>query len=127
SDNLFDHLRVRDNVRLVRRLSGAAAARSTDELLEQLGLAARATAWPATLSGGEAARAGLAIALANDPAVLLADEPTGELDLTTADHIVGLLADYAEDGHAVIVVTHSDAIAARAHRSVYLRDGRLSA
>ncbi len=127
SNNLFDHLRVRGNLQLARRLSGVPAAVPPDQLLEQLGLASRATAWPDTLSGGEAARAGLAIALANDPPVLLADEPTGELDLATADYIVGLLGDYADDGHAVIVVTHSNAIAARAHRSVHLRDGRLSA
>ena len=98
-----------------------------DRLLDDLGLAERATAWPTTLSGGEAARAGLALALANEPTVLLADEPTGELDLATAEHIVGLLADYARDGHAVIIATHSDAIAARADRVVFLTDGRLSA
>jgi putative ABC transport system ATP-binding protein len=126
NNNLFDHLRVRDNVRMAQRLAGGPANVPADELLERLGLAGRATAWPATLSGGEAARAGLATALANSPTVLLADEPTGELDLATADSVVELLAEYADDGHAVIVVTHSDAIAARADRSLSLLDGRLT-
>jgi putative ABC transport system ATP-binding protein len=124
-DNLLDHLRVRANIRLAQRLAGGDARVSADALLDQLGLADRASAWPATLSGGEAARAGLATALANEPTVLLADEPTGELDLATADHIVGLLADYADDGHAVVVVTHSDTIASHAHRTVFLRDGEV--
>jgi len=127
ANNLFDHLCVRDTLRLAQRLARGRASVPPDRLLDELGLVQRARAWPATLSGGEAARAGLALALANDPTVLLADEPTGELDAATADHIVGLLADYAADDHAVIVVTHSDAIAARAHRVVYLSDGRLSA
>ena len=125
ANNLFDHLRVRENVRLAQRLAGGATPVQPDRLLDELGLAERATAWPATLSGGEAARAGLALALANNPTVLLADEPTGELDLATAELIVGLLAGYADDGHAVVVVTHSDAIAARADRVVFLTDGRL--
>ena len=127
ANNLFDHLGVRDNLRLAQRLAGGPAPVDPDRLLDELGLVERATAWPATLSGGEAARAGLALALANDPTVLLADEPTGELDLATAEHIVGLLADYARDGHAVIIASHSDAIAARADRVVFLTDGRLSA
>jgi len=127
TNNLFDHLCVRDNLRLAQRLAGGAASVHPDRLLDDLGLAVRATAWPTTLSGGEAARAGLALALANEPTVLLADEPTGELDLATAEHIVGLLADYARDGHAVIIATHSDAIAARADRVVFLTHGRMSA
>src|SRR5205823_5214367 len=81
ANNLFDHLCVRDNLRLAQRLAGGPASVHPDRLLDELGLVERATAWPTTLSGGEAARAGLALALANDPTVLLADEPTGELDV----------------------------------------------
>ena len=126
--NLVDHLRVRDNVLLAQRLAGAARgernARS-DALLERLGLADRADAWPSTLSGGEAARAGLAVALANDPTVLLADEPTGELDSVTAGDVIALLTEHAADGHAVVLVTHSDAITRHADRTIRLRDGQI--
>jgi putative ABC transport system ATP-binding protein len=123
--NLLDHLRVRDNVLLAQRLVGRAKATRVDDLLERLGLADRASAWPNTLSGGEAARAGLAVALANDPAVLLADEPTGELDTATADDVMALLLEHAAGGHAVAVVTHADAISHRADRTLRLRDGQI--
>jgi putative ABC transport system ATP-binding protein len=127
SGNLVDHLRVRDNVLLAQRLAGSVDRARVDELLDRLGLAARAKAWPSTLSGGESARAGLAVALANDPAVLLADEPTGELDTTTAAGVIGLLHEHAAGGHAVVVVTHSSAVAERAHRVIRLRDGEIEA
>jgi putative ABC transport system ATP-binding protein len=123
--NLFDHLRVRENVLLAQRLAGAAQKSRTDDLLERLGLADRADAWPTTLSGGETARAGLAVALANDPTVLLADEPTGELDTATADDVMALLQEHAAGGHAVAVVTHADAICRRADRTIRLRDGQI--
>ena len=79
------------------------------------------------LSGGELVRAGLAVALANDPAVLLADEPTGELDSMSAEHIIGLLLERAARGTAVVTVTHNDHIAEAADRVVELRDGRIAA
>jgi putative ABC transport system ATP-binding protein len=79
--NLVGHLSVTDNVRLAQRLGGdETSAQWRAELLERCGIERRAHARPGQLSGGELARAGLAVALANDPAVLLADEPTGELD-----------------------------------------------
>jgi len=126
SNNLLDHLRVRDNVMLAQGLAGERDRRKTDEILERLGLAERAGAWPPTLSGGEASRAGLAVALANDPPVLLADEPTGELDTATADGVLQLFSEHAARGHAVVVVTHSTAIAHRADRTIRLRDGELA-
>ena len=131
NNNLFDHLRVRENVLLAQRLAGAPRAERaarvarTDALIERLGLTDRASAWPATLSGGETARAGLAVALANDPTVLLADEPTGELDTATAEDVIELLAEHAAAGHAVAVVTHSDAVASNADRTIRLRDGQI--
>ena len=85
----------------------------------------RAHARPGQLSGGELARAGLAVALANDPPVVLADEPTGELDDTTAAGILDLLAERAGAGSAVVVVTHDPAVAARAGREIALRDGEV--
>lgn len=125
--NLLDHLDVRDNVLFAQRLTGTTDSARADKLLLRLGLADRAYSWPSTLSGGEAARAGLAVALANDPTVLLADEPTGELDTTTAGSVVALLDEHAATGHAVVVVTHSDTVAKKAHRIVRLRDGEIDA
>ena len=87
----------------------------------------RAGARPAQLSGGELARAGLAVALANDPVILLADEPTGELDSLTAGKITDLLRDRAAAGTAVLIATHSRELAAAADRRVPLGDGRVEA
>jgi putative ABC transport system ATP-binding protein len=124
-DNLWDHLTVAGNVSTAQRLvNGADDARAT-ELLDELGIAHRATAYPSELSGGEAARAGLAVALANDPTVILADEPTGELDSVTGGRVIDLLVDRAHRGAAVVIVTHTEAIAQRADRRIRLRDGQL--
>jgi putative ABC transport system ATP-binding protein len=124
--NLVGHLSVAQNVTLAQRLGGG---RDRDgrrgELLERCAIAARADARPAQLSGGELARAGLAVALANDPPVLLADEPTGELDEVTAQRVLSLLRERASAGTAVLVVTHNPAVAAAADREIRLRDGRI--
>jgi putative ABC transport system ATP-binding protein len=125
--NLVEHLSVEDNVELAQRIGGRPDAPWRDELLERCGIAGRAHRRPAQLSGGEAARAGLAVALANDPAVVLADEPTGELDEATAAAVLELLRDRAAAGAAVILVTHSAGVAAAAYREVRLRDGRVVA
>jgi putative ABC transport system ATP-binding protein len=87
----------------------------------------RAHARPAQLSGGELARAALAAALVNDPAVLLADEPTGELDDTTAERVLDLLRRRARSGGAVVLVTHDRAVASIADRELRLYDGRAQA
>ena len=121
--NLIGHLSVQDNVALAARL---AASDGSTELLGQVGIARRAHARPAQLSGGELARAGLAVALANDPAVLLADEPTGELDQYTAARVLELLLARADAGGAVLIVTHAREVAAFAHREIRLRDGRVA-
>jgi putative ABC transport system ATP-binding protein len=123
--NLVDHLRVRDNVRFAQRIGHRRDSARVDTLIASLGLTPRAHAWPSTLSGGEAARAGLAVALANDPAVLLADEPTGELDAITAADVIGLLRERAVAGRSVVVVTHSDAVAQHADRVIRMRDGEI--
>jgi putative ABC transport system ATP-binding protein len=126
-ENLVGHLSVADNLALVQRLAGrVGAVARRDDLLERVGVAARAHARPSQLSGGELARAGLAVALANDPSVVLADEPTGELDEDTAAQVLALLREFAEDGAAVLVVTHSPAVAAFADREIALRDGRVA-
>ena len=126
--NLVGHLSVSDNVALAQQLSAKATNRSwRQEVLERVGIAGRAQARPRQLSGGELARAGLAVALANDPPVVLADEPTGELDDATAAGILDLLAERAGAGSAVIVVTHDPSVAARADREIALRDGEVQA
>jgi putative ABC transport system ATP-binding protein len=127
SGNLIEHLSVAQNMAVAQAAAGR-RARAADraELLDRLGLAGRADAVPATLSGGEAARAGLAVALANQPAVLLADEPTGELDSATEAEVAALLREQADrHGTAVLAVTHSAGLAAVADRVLALHDGRL--
>jgi len=118
SGNLIEHLTVSQNVDLARRLGGG----DTDArlLLASVGLEEKYDAWPPTLSGGEAARAGLAVALANDPFVLLADEPTGEVDSANELVILDLLTSRMRRGLAVIVVTHSETVAQAASRVVRL-------
>ena len=125
SANLLEHLTVAENVRLAQQLAHVASKRSVRDLLEQLGIEQRARAHPSELSGGELARAGLAVTLANDPAVVLADEPTGELDQTNTSQLITLLRTRARAGTAVVVVTHNPALAEAADRTVVLRDGRV--
>ena len=125
SGNLVDHLSVEQNVTIAQRLAGRVDHDRVAGLLEMVGLGNRVGATPRTLSGGEAARAGLAIALANDPPVILADEPTGELDGASAARIVELLRDHAAHGAAVLVVTHDRALASQADRRIELMDGQV--
>ena len=125
SGNLLDHLTVAENVVLAQQVAGRPNPGRAAGLLEALGLARRAHARPAELSGGETARAGLAVALANDPAVVLADEPTGELDSASEARVLDLLWAHAAAGGAVEVATHSPAVAAAASRTLHLQDGRV--
>jgi putative ABC transport system ATP-binding protein len=128
SANLLEHLTVRRNVQLVQRIARAghrAGARpSVDSLLDAVGLTRRGGARPSELSGGEAVRAGLAAALANNPDVLVADEPTGELDGKTEADVLRLIRDQADRGTAVIVASHSAAVAAMADEVIQLKDGQ---
>jgi putative ABC transport system ATP-binding protein len=122
SGNLLEHLSVLDNVRLARTLSHS-TARSPEDVVASVGLSRRAHASPSRLSGGEAARAGLAVALAGAPKLLLADEPTGEVDAANEHAMTELLLAEAAAGTAVLVVTHSARLAAAADRIINLRDG----
>jgi putative ABC transport system ATP-binding protein len=126
NSNLLDHLTVTQNVALVRSLRGRAHVDRPD-VLTLLGLSERAVAYPGQLSGGELARAGLAVALANAPAALLADEPTGELDSVTESRVLNLLADAAARGTAILVASHSPRVADAATRVIRLDDGRVCA
>ena len=94
--------------------------------LEKVGLDHRSTHRPAELSGGEAQRAAIARALVTEPAVLLADEPTGNLDSATGEEVAEVLWGLQREGRTVVVVTHNESLAARAQRVVRLRDGRIA-
>ncbi|MEU6094967.1 ABC transporter ATP-binding protein [Streptomyces sp. NPDC047079] len=124
SRNLLAHLSLRDNVRLPQRTGGRRPAIPARKLLDQVGLGERAHALPRQLSGGELARAGLAVALANAPDVLLADEPTGELDGATERLVLTMLRERATQGCAVLIVTHSAEAVRIADRVIELDDGR---
>jgi ABC-type lipoprotein export system ATPase subunit len=126
SGNLFTHLSVADNIGLQMDLCGRRRDRARiSALLQLVGLTDRADALPAALSGGEAARAGLAVALANDPALLIADEPTAEVDAETEARILDILEARRAAGCAALIATHSIGLSARASRVVAMMDGRI--
>ena len=109
-----------------RKFKSAERRRRAAALLERVGLAARASHLPSQLSGGEQQRVAIARALANGPRVLLADEPTGNLDTATGEDIVALLTRLsADEGLSVVLITHDPSIADAAGRVVRMRDGRV--
>ncbi|MEU0957425.1 ATP-binding cassette domain-containing protein [Streptomyces niveus] len=126
SGNLIAHLDVAANIRLARTAAPGTGGPSVHALLDQVGLGHRARAVPRELAGGELARAGLAVCLANDPDILLADEPTGELDGATEQRILQLLRSRALAGGGVLLVTHSPEAVKIADRVITLCDGRAS-
>ena len=125
-DNLISHLTVAENIALARSLATNSKPSNSDNILDRIGIAKRATSLPAQLSGGELARAGLAIALACNPVILLLDEPTGEVDGETESSILDLLNDYQRDGGAVVIATHNLAVARRATQVLKMDDGKIS-
>jgi putative ABC transport system ATP-binding protein len=125
---LLPMLTAAENVEVPQAEAGVGRAerrRRTAELLEYVGLAHRSDHRPAQLSGGEAQRVAIARALANRPRLLLADEPTGELDRATGEQVAALLDRVHADGTALVIVTHDPEIGARASRSLLMRDGRI--
>jgi putative ABC transport system ATP-binding protein len=126
---LMPSLTILENVLLPMDFSGARPLGKREpyamELLDRVGVADQAYKLPASLSGGQQQRAAIARALANDPEILAADEPTGNLDSRTAESVFNLFANLAENGKTVILVTHDRDIARRAHRIVTLQDGRV--
>ncbi|MFM0197844.1 ABC transporter ATP-binding protein [Paraburkholderia strydomiana] len=123
SGNLFEHLTVEVNMRLQMSLSGHSTQRTIDHLLDVTGLSRQRHAHPSQLSGGEAARAGLAVALSSNPRVLLADEPTAEVDGVTEAGILNHLMERCRTGMAVLIATHSKVLASRADHLLSIRDG----
>jgi putative ABC transport system ATP-binding protein len=128
---LLPTLTVIENVMLpmdfARTIPAAARRDRARRLLERMGVGDQADKVPATLSGGQQQRAAIARALANEPPILLADEPTGNLDSATADAVLRLFADLNADGQTIVVVTHERDIRSIASREVTLMDGRVIA
>ncbi|TDR56986.1 putative ABC transport system ATP-binding protein [Halomonas ventosae] len=125
--HLVPSLSVLDNLRLQARLAGREDSSWTAELLERLGLAGLARRYPEQLSGGQQQRLAIGRALAPRPALLLADEPTGNLDEGTADEVLDLLLALVRDtGCALLMVTHSPRVAAPLDRRLHLTHGRLT-
>jgi putative ABC transport system ATP-binding protein len=128
SFNLIDDLTVAENVEvalLYRKVPAADRRRRVAEALERVGIGHRARHRPQQLSGGQQQRVAVARALVSDPSLILADEPTGNLDTTNGEAVMTLLTDAAAAGVTVIMVTHSLAHAAVAQRTVKLLDGRV--
>lgn len=128
--NLLPRYRVLDNVAFPLMFAGVPLAdreRRASAILDRLGMAPRASHKPSQLSGGEMQRTAIARALITDPALLLADEPTGNLDSANGEALLALLAELHAKGQTIVLVTHDEAIAARAQRIVRMRDGRIVA
>jgi putative ABC transport system ATP-binding protein len=126
SGNLFEHLTVVENVRLHMMLAGSLDEARLGALVSGIGLSHRAQNYPTQLSGGETARAGLAVALATEPALLIADEPTAEVDRMTEQALIRYFDNRKAAGLATLIATHSEALAARADRIIRLNDGRIA-
>ncbi|WP_198653631.1 ABC transporter ATP-binding protein [Actinocorallia populi] len=128
SFHLMEELTAVENVELSALLAGRApraARRRAEELLERLGLAGRSGFLPSALSGGQRQRVAVARALCNEPLVVLADEPTGNLDSAAALDVLRLFRDLRESGQTLVIVTHDARIAATADRMFSMRDGSL--
>jgi putative ABC transport system ATP-binding protein len=127
SFNLIPDLNVHDNVEVPLRYRGMKSAEREQRImdaLERVGLASRAKHYPAELSGGQQQRIAIARALAGSPRLLLADEPTGNLDTQMARGVMELLEDIHRGGATIVMVTHDPELAARAQRSVHIIDGQ---
>ena len=127
SFHLIPTLTAQENVAVPLELAGDSEAESkSNALLQAVGLGSRLHHYPAQLSGGEQQRVSVARAFANNPAILLADEPTGNLDTATGKQVIDLLIRLNRDhGSTLVLVTHDPALAAHAERIVCLRDGRI--
>ena len=130
SFQLIPHLTLVENVELplfYQRVSRRARRRRAEEILERVGLSHRLTHVPNELSGGECQRAAVARALVTNPSILLADEPTGNLDVETSGAIETLFHDLHEGGATIVLITHDEGLASRVPRTVRICDGRIAA
>lgn len=127
--NLIPTLTALENVDIAMRFARVEKKRrrkTAMELLTQMGMADRINHKPSELSGGEQQRVAIARALANHPAIILADEPTGEVDTKTRDVIVNLLKNLSEEGHTILIVTHDTAVSQKTGRIITMRDGSIA-
>ena len=128
--NLVDNLTVRANVELpallMRKKDKRAIRSRSGELLERLGIAAQTHKHPWELSGGEQQRVAIARALINDPTLLLADEPTGNLDSTSGQDVLGILSECHDQGQTILMVTHEPDMAEYAGRQIHFLDGLIA-
>lgn len=125
--NLLPYLTAIQNIMLPMRLSGRGKKRAKAlELLEMVGMAHRKHSRLNTLSGGEQQRIAIAIALANSPKLLLADEPTGSVDMATANYIFDVFTELNRNGQTILIVTHDIALSKKVRRVVAIRDGKIS-
>jgi putative ABC transport system ATP-binding protein len=125
--NLVPTLTALENVALIAELTGSDATHRASKVLEEVGLGDRLDYFPGQLSGGQQQRVSIARGLVKDPPLLLADEPTGSLDVATGVQILGLLRETVADGkRSVVTVTHNTDIARVAHRVIELRDGEVT-
>ena len=127
SDNLISYLSARDHVRLAGRLRGGGRSHEVDQILESLGLAERRNMLPRHLSGGEQQRLAFAQAIVGRPALVVADEPTAELDSETASALIRAIRGLARDGSTFVVSTHDPDVVRRADQVLALRHGALEA
>ena len=128
SFHLLPRLNALENVMLPLRYSNVDLAKAQEraaKLLDRLGLSDRAHHKPNQLSGGQRQRVAIARSMINQPPLLLADEPTGNLDSKTSDEIMGLFTELNEGGQTILMVTHEDEIAAHARRLIHMRDGKI--
>lgn len=126
SYNLINHLTVTENVRLSLDMTTLSAKEATDrtmDLLKRVGLSEHAKKYPSQLSGGQKQRVAIARALANDPAIIMADEPTGNLDSKSTVEVMDIFMNLYKQGRTIILVTHEPEIATYASRNVVLKDG----
>jgi len=126
--NLIGRISVLKNVEIPMMLSGVARERRRSralELLESVGIAHRSDFSPTNISGGERQRVAIARALANDPKIIIADEPTGNLDLKNSEEVMKILSHLNRDGRTIIMVTHNPEITGNCSRVIRLRDGRI--
>lgn len=127
--HLLPHRTVLENVMLAMLYSGVPRnqrEKRARTALERVGLGARMTFKPSTLSGGERQRVAVARAVVSEPRLLLADEPTGNLDATTSGEVMDLFEELNRDGLTLMIITHDSAVSSRAHRSIRIADGTLS-